>query len=222
MSSTNTALAAALAAAPLPPTRTLRTRLERLLALLTLEADLRELPDGEPQPGCPTPGLCRKDGPCIDPLGCVEWRAKLERVRPRELPLRRCEECEYDLGETRRALARCPMFGKSRWKLELRCAAFTPKRAPPAVVFADADHNGAGAKLLTPPRPAPKSAGCLAVCILAVQLTADGPVVRFQVPGDCGPALVSWFEAAAQWARRSHVDPFEPFAVCYPTASSAG
>jgi hypothetical protein len=173
MSTPNTA--AASAASPLPPTRTLRTRLERLLALLRLEADLRELPDdGEPQPGCPTPGLCRKDGPCIDPLGCAAWRAKLERVRP-----------------------------------------------PPAVVFADADHNGAGAKLLTPPRPTPKSAGCLAVCILAVRLTSDGPVVRFEVP-DCDPALVSWFEAAEEWARRSHVDPFEPFAVCYPAASSAG
>jgi len=47
----------------------------------------------------------------------------------RAVPVRRCADCELDLGEVLRALA-CPRFGQSRNGVESRCAAFRPKPAP--------------------------------------------------------------------------------------------
>jgi hypothetical protein len=46
---------------------------------------------------------------------------------PANTPLHRCDDCQHHLGDALRAFCRCPMWGKPRWNLELRCAAFEPK-----------------------------------------------------------------------------------------------
>lgn len=47
------------------------------------------------------------------------------------LPLRRCEDCQLNLGtrpgDTLRAAFACPMFGKPRTGVESRCSAFVAK-----------------------------------------------------------------------------------------------
>jgi len=44
-----------------------------------------------------------------------------------DLPLRRCADCELNLGDALRAFARCPMWGMDRSQATIRCAAFVPK-----------------------------------------------------------------------------------------------
>jgi hypothetical protein len=50
---------------------------------------------------------------------------------PPGTPLRRCDECRHHLGEALMAFCRCPMWGRPRWNLEVRCAAFEPKSPTP-------------------------------------------------------------------------------------------
>lgn len=50
-----------------------------------------------------------------------------------EAPLRRCDDCQLNLGtrsgDTLRAAFACPRFGKPRAGVESRCTAFVPKVA---------------------------------------------------------------------------------------------
>lgn len=50
-----------------------------------------------------------------------------------DAPLRRCDDCQLNLGtrpgDTLRAAFACPRFGKPRHGVESRCAAFVPKVA---------------------------------------------------------------------------------------------
>lgn len=43
------------------------------------------------------------------------------------VPLRQCEECEHQLGHVGYAI-RCPLFGRPRAGVSIRCAAFEPIR----------------------------------------------------------------------------------------------
>jgi hypothetical protein len=44
-----------------------------------------------------------------------------------DTPLRRCEDCEHDLGDTFRRLKHCPLWGQSRMDVSTYCASFIAK-----------------------------------------------------------------------------------------------
>lgn len=44
-------------------------------------------------------------------------------------PLRRCRDCELDLGDTVKAAFRCPRFGLPRANAHVRCLSFVPREA---------------------------------------------------------------------------------------------
>lgn len=48
-------------------------------------------------------------------------------------PLRRCADCQHDLGDAISAAYRCPLFGQRRAGVEIRCLAFQPRRRRPGV-----------------------------------------------------------------------------------------